>query len=48
MNLYERLRSFPQASQPKDLDQRINAARQKIAAQGGGAGGATTQPIEPR
>ena len=56
MNLYERLRSFPEASRPNDLDQRMNAARQKMAAGAAGApGGApgsapgpATMPVEPR
>jgi hypothetical protein len=50
INLYERLRSFPESTRPGDLDQRINAVRQKIAAEGGGASGQgpTTQPAEPR
>ena len=60
MNAYERLRSYPEGSRPKDLDQRIEALRQKMAAGAGGAtapapGDATgparapaTQPVEPR
>ena len=54
MNDYERLRSYPEASRPKDLDQRIDALRQKMAAGApGGADGAgalppATQPVEPR
>ena len=55
MNDYERLRSYPEASRPKDLDQRIEALRQKMAAGApGGADGAApapppaTQPVEPR
>ncbi len=48
MNLYERLRSFPEASRPRDLDQRMSAVRQKMAAEGGGARGPATLPGEPR
>jgi hypothetical protein len=48
MNLYERLRSFPEASRPQDLDQRMSAVRQKMAAEGGGTRGPTTMPAEPR
>jgi hypothetical protein len=52
MNHYERLRSFPEASRPKDLDQRMAALRQKMSAEGGGgpgsAPGPTTLPVEPR
>ena len=48
MNHYERLRSFPEASRPKDLDQRMAALRQKMAADGGGGQGPRTLPVEPR
>jgi hypothetical protein len=48
LNLYDRLRSFPEDSRPTDLDQRVNAVRQKMAAEGGGGAGPTTLPIEPR
>jgi len=48
LNVYERLRSFPEASRPNDLDQRMNAVRQKMAAEGGGARGPTTLPAEAR
>ena len=47
MSHYERLRSFPEASRPTDLDQRINAVRQKMAAGSSGTG-PTTLPVEPR
>lgn len=48
LNLYERLRSFPEASRPNDLDRRMAAVRQKMAAERGGAPGPTTLPVEPR
>ena len=48
VNLYERLRSFPETSRPKDLDQRMSAVRQKMAAEGDGARGPATLPGEPR
>jgi len=33
LEVYQYLRSFPEASRPKDLDQRIDALRQKTQAQ---------------
>ena len=33
MEVYQYLRSFPEASRPRDLDQRVNALQQKMQAQ---------------
>jgi hypothetical protein len=33
MEVYQSLRSFPEASRPKDLDQRVNALQQKMQSQ---------------